>query len=311
MFLEILTLILPIAAALLVGMAGRRFGWFTPDGVGAFKTVVGKVMLPLILFNAMFTAEYSASALATILTCFLGMNLALGAGWLLRRLLPERAKYLPFLITTCESGMLGYPLIAMLFGAEGTQQFALADLPNAVFFFTICISLLQVADGLRPTPRALAGNVLRATLFQMMVLGMALGLCGADERLRATVLWEPYSAVISFLTGPTTVLILIYLGYSLSFKKELLRPVIAVSLLRFAVMGAMGALAAFLAFRFVPFDRVQLAAIALLFLLPPSYSLPMFSDLKGHEEFVSTTISFSTLLSLLAFVAMAAIALRA
>ena len=53
----------------------------------------------------------------TMAVVFVAMLLVFGAGVLLSRLMPERAKYMPFLFTTLECGTLGYPLAAMLFGA--------------------------------------------------------------------------------------------------------------------------------------------------------------------------------------------------
>ncbi len=308
MVLEVINLILPIALALFLGMIGRKRGWFGEEGINAFKNIVSKVMLPLVLFNAMFTADYAISALFTILGCFLGLCLALAIGFMISKAFPQYGKYMPFMISTCESGMIGYPLIAMLFGALGMQRFAMADLPQTVFFFVVAASLLQVADGLKPSGAALLKNIFTAPPFDGMLAGMILGLLGVDELLRQTAVWNSYETVVSFLTGPTTVLILIYLGYSLSFRKETLKPVVVTSLLRLLVMGATGALVAFLVFRFVPYDRVLLFSILLLFLLPPSFAVPVFSKLEGSEEYISTTISFSTVITLLIFIVMAVFA---
>jgi predicted permease len=309
MFLQIVNLILPIAVSLALGMIGRQRGWFGTEGINAFKNIVCKVMLPLVLFNAMFTAEYSVSALFTVAGCFLGLCLALAIGFGLRRVFPQFGKYMPFMISTCESGMIGYPLIAMLFGTLGMQRFAMADLPQTVFFFTIAASLLQVEDGLKPSASSLLKNIFTAPPFVGMLCGMIPGLLNLDARFSQTALWETYTSLIDFLTGPTTVLILLFLGYSLSFRKELLKPVAVTSLLRFLVMGTVGALVAFIVFRFVPYDRVLLFSILLLFLLPPSFAVPMFSKLEGYEEYISTTISFCTIITLLIFIVMAAITL--
>lgn len=308
MVLNVVNLILPIAISLFLGLFGRRRGWFSDDGVNAFKNIVSNAMLPLVLFNAMFTAEYSASSLFTVIGCFLGLCLALGVGFLISRAFPRYGKYMPFMLSTCESGMIGYPLVAMLFGALGTQSFAMADLPQTVFFFVIALSLLQVRDGLKPSAGALIKNIFTAPPFDGMLLGMLCGLLGLDELFRRSILWETYATTIEFITGPTTMLILLYLGYSLSFRKETLKPVVITSLLRLVNMGLIGALVTFLVFRFVPYDRVQMFSIMLLFLLPPSFSIPVFSKLEGSEEYISTTISFSTVVTLLVFIVMAVLA---
>lgn len=305
MLLEVINLVLPIAAALGLGMLGRRLGWFGREGVDAFKNIVSKVMLPLVLFNAMFTADYSVSALFTVLGCFLGLCLALALGFWVSRLFPRYGKYMPFMLSTCESGMIGYPLIGMIFGAAGIRSFAMADLPQTVFFFVVAASLLQIADGLKPSPRGLFKSIFTAAPFVGMLLGMLGGLAGLDNLLSRTPLWSTYESGVSFLTAPTTVLILLFLGYSLSFRKETIGPVVVTALLRLGIMGGMGALTAYLVFLFVPFDRTLLFSILLLFLLPPSFAIPVFSKLRGSEEYISTTISFSTVVTLLLFIGMA------
>ena len=62
MFVQIVNLILPIAVSLALGMIGRRRGWFGAEGINAFKNIVSKVMLPLVLFERalpLFFAAYS------------------------------------------------------------------------------------------------------------------------------------------------------------------------------------------------------------------------------------------------------------
>lgn len=234
--------------------------------------------------------------------------LALGAGRALSKLFPQYGKYFPLLITTCESGLLGYPLIALLFGAAGQQAFAMADLPHTVFFFSVALSCLRVIDGQKTSAGEIMRGIFSAPPFDGMLLGMLLGLAGADTLLARSAVWSLYTTTVDFVTAPTTVLVLLFLGYSLSFRREVMRQVAVTALLRLAVMGTVAALCAFVVFRIVPFDRVQLFAIVLVFLLPPSFSIPIFSELRGSEEYVSTTISFSTLVTLACFAAMAVFA---
>lgn len=309
MFFEVLNLILPIAAALALGALGRVRGRLTAEGAGAFKDIVSNVMLPLVLFNAMFTAEYSLSSLVTILSVFLGLCLALALGFLISRAFPNGSRYMPVLFSSSESGMLGYPLIALLFGDLGMQRFAMADLPQTVFFFVIVASILRIKDGMKPSAFSLIKSIFSAAPFDGMMLGMILGLLGVDELLRPSAVWGTYESVISFITGPTTVLILVYLGHSITLRRDILKPVAVTACLRFLVMGAVGALVCFVVFSIVPYDKTLLFSILLLFMLPPSFAIPVFSKLEGSKEYVSTTISFSTILCLLAFVIMAVFSL--
>ena len=309
MALTVLNIILPIAIVLALGVVSRRQGWISASGVDALKNIVGKITLPVILFNAMLTASYSLSSVVTIVAVFLGFVLALLAGLLLSKAFPRCGKYFPYLITTAESGMIGYPFIALLFGAAGQSAFAMADLPQTVFFFGVAATGLRIADGEKPSVQSVVKGLFSAPPFVGMLLGMILGLAGVDELLGAAPVWSTYAAVVEFISAPTTVLVLLFLGYSLSFRRDLMRSVVTTALLRLAVTGAVSALVAFVVFRFVPFDRVLLFSILLVYLLPPSFAIPVFSRLEESDEaYVSTTISFSTLVSLLVFVVMAVFA---
>ncbi len=310
MGLAIVNVILPIVVALALGMLARRRGWIGEQGVDALKNIVSRITLPIVLFNAMFTATYSASAAVVIFAVFFGFVLGLLAGKALSKAFPQFGKYFPFLITTCESGMMGYPLIAMLFGARGQQAFAMADLPHTVFFFAVALTFMRIAGGRRPAAGEIVRGIFSAPPFDGMLLGMVLGLLNVDELLAGTELWGVYTTLVEFITAPTTMLVLLFLGYSLSFRREVMRPVVTTALLRFAVMGAIAALCVCIVFLIVPFDRVQLFSILLVFLLPPSFGIPIFAGSKGsEEEYISTTISFSTLLTLLAFTVLSVLAL--
>lgn len=52
-----------------------------------------------------------------------------------------------FVFSTLECGTIGYPLIAMLFGQQGTSAMELIDVTDTIFLFIIAVPLLQVTDG--------------------------------------------------------------------------------------------------------------------------------------------------------------------
>ncbi len=283
MLIPMLNLLLPIFTVLALGFMGRRQGWLTEAGVNTFKSLIGNVLLPIIMFNAMFTSSPSLSSIVTIAAVFIGFCLALAAGFGLKKFFPGFGKYLPFLISTCESGMLGYPLITMLFGDKGPQNFAMADLPHGVFFFAVALTFLQITDGLTPSPKAIVKNIFSAKPFVGMISGLILGLLGLDDLLSTLPIWSTYTTMVSFITAPTTVLVLLFLGYSISITKETFKPVVTTAVLRLIVTGVIAALTAFAVFLVVPFDKPLLYSILLVFMLPPSFSIPIFSKLEGSE----------------------------
>lgn len=111
--------------------------------------------------------------------------------------------------------------------------------------------------------------------------------------------------LMSFLSAPTACLILIVVGYELSLKVSLLRPVLTTVALRLAVMAALCAAAALVVFRFLPFDKLTMAALLVLFSLPAPFIIPLFADVGDDAEYVSTSYSAQTLATMLCFVGIA------
>lgn len=310
MVVDILKLILPIVAMLLIGMGAKKWNWFRPEGAQAFRSIVGKMMLPAVLLDAFIFADYSTDILIIGGMVLLWMLLALGAGFLVRGLMKKHGTYLPFLVTADEVGMLGYSLISLLFGTAGVASMALCDLGHTFFVFAIAVPLLQTFTGQKTSLKSVLKSILNSYPFDAMMIGIILGLCGVgcliDANPSVSVI---YHAMIDMISGPTTALILISLGYELAFRKEVMKSVLQAYALRLVIMAGVGALCSFLIFRFVPYSKTLMTALLLLVTLPPSFSMSIFGDLGEESEFVSTTMSFGTLLGLILYIGVSVFAL--
>ena len=68
---------------------------------------------------------------------FVGYGAALAAGYALRRFVKPYGRFMPLLMTSAEGGMLGYALYALLCGADQTKTYAMVDIGQTVFGFTV------------------------------------------------------------------------------------------------------------------------------------------------------------------------------
>ncbi len=304
MLIPVIEMILPIAITFGLGVMMRKLKLMNDNGCAAIKTLVSTVLLPVILFNAFLFADYSRESLAIIIVFFIAMIAVLGIGFLMRRFIPERAKFFPFVFATIEGGTIGYPLLAMLYGTRGTSDMAIIDVAHTVFLFLIAIPLLQMTDGENPEIKKILKNAVLSPTFLAMVIGIACGLLGLDTWLMGRSGYSIYQSVISFLTNPAGMLILITLGYNIAIEKDLVRPVLFTAFTRLLTMGIMCTLSILIIFRFMTYSKETLVALILAFSLPASYAIPLFAKFEGHKEYVSTTISFSTVLTLIVFVAL-------
>ncbi|MCI5956105.1 MAG: AEC family transporter [Clostridiales bacterium] len=309
MALSILQMVLPVLLMIALGYMCKRYGWFDEGGLKGIKAVVGKITLPVVLFNAFFTADYSAATLLTFAAVFLSLGAALAIGFLCRRLNPKYGKFMPFLMTGFEGGMLGYALFGLLYGAGQTHVFAMADIGQTVFAYTVFLSVLNVVNGDKPSVKGVAKNMLSNPACVGMLLGIVLGALGLGKAVAASAVGPLVTEVISFITAPTSVLILLIVGYELSFNRAIMKPVLTTVALRFAVMCALCCVCALVIFAIVPFNKQLLVALMLGFTLPAPFIIPLYADVTGHGEYISTTLSISTLLSVLAFIGIAAFTL--
>ena len=302
MILSVIEMILPIAIAFSIGILMRKNNMMSDSGSAAIKTIVSKFMLPVILLNAFMFADYSKDSMAIIIVFFLAVLAEFGLGFLMRRFIPDRAKYFPFVFATIEGGTIGYPLLAMLYGTRGTSDMAIIDVAHTVFLFLIVIPILQSVDGSDGDFRKILKNAVLSPTFLAMVIGIVLGLLDVDKLISNSPANSIYQSTVSFLSNPAGLLILITLGYDLSLREDLRKSVFFTIFTRFTAMWAFCAVSCPIIFRFIPYNKETMVALILAFSLPGSYAIPMFGKFEGHRDYVSTSISFSTLVTLLVFV---------
>ena len=302
LFLQITQMVLPVLAAMAIGFFCRRSGLLNAQGHAALKTVIGNITLPVVLFNAFLTAEYNAGLLLGFAVVFTACGIACAAGYALRPLVAPHGRFLPFLMSSFEVGMLGYALYGLLAGENGSlSTLAMFDIGQTLFAYTVWLALLKVAGGERADAKGLLKNMFTNPAFCGMALGIVLGALGVGKWVQASPVSGIVTELISFLSAPTACLILIVVGYELSLKVSLLRPVLITVALRLAVMAALCAVV----FRFLPFDKLTMAALLVLFSLPAPFIIPLFADVGDDAEYVSTSYSAQTLATMLCFVGIA------
>lgn len=302
MLLSVIEMILPIVIAFSIGILMRKKSLMDDNGCAVLKTIVSKFMLPVILLNAFMFANYTRDSLAIIIVFFLAMLAVFGLGFLMRRFIPERAKLFPFVFATIEGGTIGYPLLAMLYGTRGTSDMAIIDVAHTIFLFMIVIPILQIVDGNNADYKKVLKNALLAPTFLAMAAGIVLGLWGVDSWITNSPINNIYQTTVSFLSNPAGMLIMITLGFDLSLREDLRKPVFFTIFTRFAAMAFFCVISCLIIFRFIPFSKETMVALILAFSLPGSYSIPIFGKFEGHRDYVSTTISISTVLTLLVFI---------
>lgn len=116
--MEVLEIVLPVLAMIILGILCRKWKLLDQSGVNNMKTLVTNIMLPVAIFHALATAEYSGKNRNFGSDHVCELLISFGAGFWMKRFMDEPyKKYLPFLICIYEGGMMAYPLYTSLCGS--------------------------------------------------------------------------------------------------------------------------------------------------------------------------------------------------
>ena len=309
MITEILSKVLPVLVMIALGRLCETKQIINDEQHAGLKAIVSDILLPVVLFQAFFTAEYGRRMLLVFVLVFVGYGAALAAGYALRRFVKPYGRFMPLLMTSAEGGMLGYALYALLCGADQTKTYAMVDIGQTVFAYTVFLTALKAAGGEKMTPNFIVKNVVTNKACIGMLSGIVLGALGVYRAIDGTAAGEIVSSLLSFITTPTSALILIIMGYQLHVSKQLLRPVLTTMGLRLGVLAVVCAAVSGILFAVIPFDKGLLLALMLQYSLPAPFIIPLFADMGDDAEYVSTTLSLGTVLAVLLFFLLTAFSL--
>lgn len=302
--IEILQTVLPVIIVIVIGMIIRRSGVIGRNGINAIKSLVVNITLPALLLSAFATTTYSARDILIPLAMFAVCLAAWFLGKYVGRLLRMDSPFVPFLTTGFEAGMLGYALFTMLYGSGRTAEFAILDLGQVLFVFTVYKVLLDRDTKGKTDGRKLLKEMVLSPIIIAIAAGVLIGATGLYQLLVPSGISGIFDACTDFVGGPTSMCILLTIGYDLVFSDVPWKETMKAVVLRLAIMAVLGA--AFIGFLKLVFPDVDLTSAAIvMFLLPPPFVLPVFADDEKQRAYLSSVLSIYTLVSILGFALLA------
>ena len=295
-WIAILEKALPVFVMLGLGVLCCRKRILSREGVSSMKTFAVNITLPAVMFSAFATAQYSARNMLIPVVIFALCVLSLALGFALCRLLRIPGRLSPYLSAGFEAGMLGYALFALLFPGEGSAAFAIIDLGQVLFVFTLYKALLAGRGGLR----GVIAEAAHAPTVWAIAAGIAVGASGLYRALEPSGVSGVLDAVAGFVAAPTSAVILLTIGYDLVPEEIALRKTAKLAALRIGVAAA-GLVIALAVNRFLLGGLMHTGALVLMFTLPPPYVLPVFADVEDERADISSALSVLTLAGLVLF----------
>jgi len=296
MLISVLETALPVFAALAIGMLCRSKSFLTRDGVDTLKNVVINFTLPFVLVNAFATAEYSLAAILLPLAVFLICCIALALGFATIKLFKIPSRLAPFLASGFEAGMLGYALFVLLFPQVSVSHFALLDIGQTLFVFTLFKILLSGKKDLK----AIGKDMVTSPILWAVFVGVLLGATGLYKAMTGWGVNGILDRLTSFLSAPTGMIILLTVGYDLVLKEIPWKKTAGFVLMRLVIMAICYGLLVLLN-RTLLKGMIFEGAALLMVILPPPYVIPVFSDEPGERTQISSSLSALTLVTMVLF----------
>lgn len=287
---------LPVFITLILGMLCRKKAFISRDGVDTLKKVVVNLTLPFVLLDAFSTAQYSVQTIALPVLMFLACCAALALGFLVVRIFRVKSRLAPFLASGCEAGMIGYALFALLFPDKSISGFAILDIGQTLFVFTIYKILLSGNRDIKSILKDMAGTpILWAT-----AAGVLIGATGLYGKLQQWQVAGVLDSITSFLSAPTGMIILLVIGYDLVLNEIPWRKTAGMIAMRFFTMAvAYGII--LLVNRILLNGMIFEGAALLMAILPPPYVIPVFADDPEELSGISASLSAMTLVTIILF----------
>lgn len=296
----IIETILPVLLALSLGMLCRGKKLLSREGVDNLKKVVVNITLPFVLLEAFASAEYSAKALALPSLMFLLCCAALAMGFLVIRLSRIKSRLAPFLASGFEAGMLGYALFALLFPDTSLSEFALPDIGQTLFVFTLYKILLAG----KTDWKAIGRDMVTTPILWAVAAGILIGVTGLYGKLESWGLQSVFTGVTGFLSAPTGMIILLTIGYDLVLKEIPWKETAFFIAMRLGIAVVCYGIS-------VALNRTVLngilfeGAMLLMLILPPPYVIPVFADEPAERVRISSALSAMTLVTVVLFAVIA------
>lgn len=269
---SVLEVIMPVFAAIFLGVLARRKEMLTPVQNQGLQNFVVTFGLPCTLYNSCVTASIGSGEVMLMVLVFLVtlVNTVL-AFYMRKRKYPYHN--LPMLFAAQESGMLGIPLYMTLFGAAEVYRMGVLNLGQTL----VCIptiAILTAQAGTNPSPTQIIKEVFKSPLMIACLLGLGLNLSGLAAWLDSTGIGGVITATTGFVAEPVSAVILFTIGYNFSLAAENRKPIFQISVWHFVqlivtcgvmmlVLKLMGML-----------DGLTFWAVVLYAVLPSSFLAP-------------------------------------
>ncbi len=295
----------PVFFMVLIGQLCRLKKWITPEQKDGVNTVIFNILFPMMIFNILFTTDFSEDHLGIVTYVFFAFAFMILAGHMLCYLFPDRFSSLsPYLLTTTEGGNVALPLYTSIAGMQNASNTVVFDIAGSLICFVIVPILISWKSASQTSLKGQLKVIFTNSFVLATLSGILLNLLGIRGFLEQSAFWDLYKTAMSTVTAPIAPMILFVIGYNLSISKDSISPILHLLAVRIClyllVIGGF-----FLLFPERMAEPVYMIAVLIYFTCPTGFGIPaiispIMKD-ESEKEFASAFISVHMIITLIVY----------
>ncbi len=302
---ELLQRLLPILLLICIGIIGRETKLLDKNIVHGLKNIIVKIALPAILFTSFGQMSLEVSYLLLFLLIFIYCVVLYVIGELLQKWLPKvfSKSYTGGYFTGFEFGMIGVGLFGAIWGMDKLPIIMLIGFGHELFIWFVYVPLISLKGETKFKLKETIKDFLKTPTILGIILGVVFNVFGLYELVGETLIGASIYTTLDFLMPLTSPLILLVIGYSMSFKHLDIKEAFVYILSRWLIVLGIGIPLLLLLLKLIPsVDPLFVQAFFAFILLPAPYILPLFIEDGRESEFFSQLLVYSTVTSFIAYI---------
>jgi len=300
-FSDAWAVIVPLIVLLIIGVIFRYKKIISPQGINDIRAIIINICLPAIIFSAFYKVEYNMN-LAVMTAVIFSVNLGLlFLGFAANKLFRINKIVMPFLTAGFETGMIGYPLFALLFGSENLGYYAAMDFGHCIFVFSICWTFIRIKNDPETKVLKTLKNTVTMPPILAMIAGVIFGITGLGRIIDNSDIGGIISSLISFMSAPAAALVLIVIGYGIEISRTILKIAIKTILTRIVLILALGLLTYIVLNMLIPMNYLAKWAYIIFFIMPPAFGISIMHKKEEDQKYMATTLSIYSLISFIVY----------
>lgn len=295
--------VVPVCLMVVIGVFCRKKQIVSENGINELKKLLINILLPVLIFNVMATAEFSMDSIVIFATVFILYAVMFCVGFWAQKFFKSEIKtFVPYVMVCVECGMIGYALLSVLEGADKLYYLATMDLATALFGFTIYVtSLKNLGEKRKRSLKEAVMDMVKTPTLMAAVLGVFTAVTGLGGMILNSPMGGFYTSAVEMITTPVSPMILICIGYGIHFEKSTMKLVMKLIIVRVIAFSAMFGIAFAVIRYLVGINELLLVSMIIYFILPPTFIISVYTKTKKQTEYISGMLSVYMVITLIGF----------